>query len=114
MEKTILLAIWITSNFIFVKYEFKKEFNYEKMIKNCQIILITLMVCILSVTIILAVYKKFRIFYSIAIIFYIAVLLREKRKLKRLRENKQKAREYAQKIRLEKMKRERPEDIIDV
>ena len=114
MEKAILLLMLSIPHFVLAKYMLKQGITYEQKEKNSKFRITILAICILSLIVTIILFRKGRIFCSIVIAIYFFSLLREKENLKKIKANIKNLKDYSQKIRLKKLEKERPEDIIDV
>ena len=92
----------------------KIEFKYEEIEKNFKVKIVVLLVYILTIIIDFLIDRNFIFFHLIALIFGIEAIIEQKKRLQIVRKEKERMMERAQKIRLEKIKRECPENIIDV
>ncbi len=92
----------------------KIEFKYEEIEKNFKVKIVVLLVYILTIIIDFLIDRNFIFFHLIALIFGIEAIIEQKNRLQIVRKEKERMMERAQKIRLEKIKRECPENIIDV
>ena len=92
----------------------KIAFKYEEIEKNFKVKIVVLLVYILTIIIDFLIDRNFIFFHLIALIFGIEAIIEQKNRLQIVRKEKERMMERAQKIRLEKIKRECPENIIDV